>query len=313
MEQHEARTPQHSPPRSARPPAGQDARLPRPAEAAAPDPDDDFLTAMRASGFASVPASAPAVVHAAARGPAQAGPARAPARAPAPAAPGRAPAPPRGMESSTVYRARPQRPALPAAAPALRRRMPAAKLTGLGCWLLATVALLAFAFLDRLLFGGAPAAYGVCYLLVGVAAALWVRPYDLVIAPVTLPIAFTLGALPLQHGADGFDGLLMGVFTVLALNAGWLYRRHADLRPARDRPPGAGHRPTSGQPTGESTAERTARSAGAAMRRGRPTGGGRGRGTVHGRWLASPSGVRSHRGPHNPRVVLKLKPARSPR
>ncbi|WP_435798192.1 DUF6542 domain-containing protein [Streptomyces decoyicus] len=223
MEQHEARTPQHSPPRSARPPAGQDARLPRPAEAVAPDPDDDFLTAMRASGFASVPASAPAAVHAAARGPAQAGPARAPARAPATAAPGRAPAPPQGVESSTVYRARPQRPALPAAAPALRRRMPAAKLTGLGCWLLATVALLAFAFLDRLLFGGAPTAYGVCYLLVGVAAALWVRPYDLVIAPVTLPIAFTLGALPIQRGADGFDGLLMGVFTVLALNAGWLY------------------------------------------------------------------------------------------
>lgn len=40
--------------------------------------------------------------------------------------------------------------------------------------------------------------------------------------------------------------------------------RHADLRTARDRPPGADHRPASGQPTGESTAERTARSAGAA-------------------------------------------------
>ncbi|MGW2415166.1 DUF6542 domain-containing protein [Streptomyces tubercidicus] len=101
--------------------------------------------------------------------------------------------------------------------------MPASKLTGLGCWLLATLVLLAFALVDRLLFGGAPTAYGVCYLLVGIGAAVWVRPYDLVCAPVTLPIAFTLGALPIQRGGEGFEGLLMGVFTVLALNAGWLY------------------------------------------------------------------------------------------
>lgn len=40
--------------------------------------------------------------------------------------------------------------------------------------------------------------------------------------------------------------------------------RHADQRAARDRPPGADHCPASGQPTGESTAERTARSAGPA-------------------------------------------------
>ncbi|MEU8913594.1 DUF6542 domain-containing protein [Streptomyces libani] len=177
---------------------------------------------MRASGFASVPASATAAVHAAPRGPAPAGALRAPARPAAAAVPGRGPAPSAGAESSAVHRARPRRPAPgPPAGP--RRRMPAAKLTGLGCWLLATLALLAFAFVDRLLFGGAPTAYGVCYLLVGIGAAVWVRPYDLVCAPVTLPIAFTLGALPIQHGAEGFEGLLMGVFTVLALNAGWLY------------------------------------------------------------------------------------------
>ncbi|WUJ98540.1 hypothetical protein OHT02_25860 [Streptomyces platensis] len=222
MEQHEARTPQHSPPRSGRPPAGQDARLPRPAEAVTPDPDDAFLSAMRASGFASVPVSATAAVHAPPRGPAPAGALRAPARPAASAAPGHTAAPPTGAESSAVYRAG-SRP--PAAAPPddPRRRMPAAKLTGLGCWLLATLALLAFAFVDRLLFGGAPAAYGVCYLLVGIGAALWIRPYDLICAPVTLPIAFALGALPIQHGGDGFEGLLMGLFTVLALNAGWLY------------------------------------------------------------------------------------------
>ncbi|WP_342354182.1 DUF6542 domain-containing protein, partial [Streptomyces inhibens] len=101
--------------------------------------------------------------------------------------------------------------------------MPAAKLTGLGCWLLATLVLLAFAFLDRLLLAGAQPAYGFFFLLVSVGAAMWVRPYDLICAPVTLPIAFTIGALPIHRGADGFGGLLMGVFTVLALNAGWLY------------------------------------------------------------------------------------------
>uniref|UniRef100_J2K4M8 DUF6542 domain-containing protein n=1 Tax=Streptomyces auratus AGR0001 TaxID=1160718 RepID=J2K4M8_9ACTN len=182
----------------------------------APDPDDAFLSAMRASGFTSVPASAPVAVHAAARGPAPAGAARAPTRGAVAAAP--APLPP---ESSTVYRARPQR--LPAPPPGRPRQVPAARLTGLGCWLLATLALLVFAFLDQLLLGGAPSAYGVCYLLVAVAAAVWVRPYDLVCAPVTLPIAFTLGALPIQRGGDGVDGLLMGLFTVLALSAGWLY------------------------------------------------------------------------------------------
>ncbi|MFI7097847.1 DUF6542 domain-containing protein [Streptomyces sp. NPDC050161] len=101
--------------------------------------------------------------------------------------------------------------------------MPAPKLTGLGCGLLSTLALLAFAALDQFLFDGAQAAYGVFFLLVAVGAGLWVRPYDLVAAPVALPIAFTLGAVPIHRGSDGFGGLLMGVFTVLALNAGWLY------------------------------------------------------------------------------------------
>ncbi|MFE1773400.1 DUF6542 domain-containing protein [Streptomyces sp. NPDC059008] len=101
--------------------------------------------------------------------------------------------------------------------------MPAAKLTGLGCWLLATLTLLAFAYLDRLLLGGAQTPYGFFFLLVSVAAAFWVRPYDLICAPVTVPIAFAVGALPIQHGGEGVGGVVTGVFTVLALNAGWLY------------------------------------------------------------------------------------------
>ena len=71
--------------------------------------------------------------------------------------------------------------------------MPAPKLTGLGCWLLATLALLAFAAVDRLLFGGAQTAYGVFFMLVSACAALWVRPYDLITAPIALPIAFVVG------------------------------------------------------------------------------------------------------------------------
>ncbi|MEU8682100.1 DUF6542 domain-containing protein [Streptomyces sp. NPDC048611] len=178
---------------------------------------------MRASGFASVPASASAAVHAPPRGPSPAGALRAPTRPTTAAVPGSAPAPLAGPDSSAVRRTRPRRPVDGGPPDGPRGRRPAARLTGLGCWLLATLALLACAFVDRLLFGGAPAVYGVCYLLVGIGAAVWVRPYDLVCAPVTLPIAFTLGALPIQHGGDGFEGLLMGLFTVLALNAGWLY------------------------------------------------------------------------------------------
>lgn len=101
--------------------------------------------------------------------------------------------------------------------------MPRPKLTGLGCWLLATLALLTFAFLDQLLLGAAQTPYGVFFVLVSLCASLWVRPYDLIAAPVALPIAFALGALPIQRGPDGFGGMVMGVFTVLALNAPWLY------------------------------------------------------------------------------------------
>lgn len=116
---------------------------------------------------------------------------------------------------------------LPGPVAALVRRLPAAKLTGLGCALLTTLALLVFAFLDRLLAGGSPTVYGVCFVLAGAAGALWVRPYDLIVAPVTLPIAYTVGSLPVAGAGGGAGGggggLLMGVFTLLAVNAGWLY------------------------------------------------------------------------------------------
>ncbi|MFI1199289.1 DUF6542 domain-containing protein [Streptomyces sp. NPDC020883] len=227
VEQPQARTSPHGRPRSGGPDT--DTRLPRPAEAVAPDPDDAFLSAMRASGYASVPSGTEVTARGYAPGPAEH---RAPAR-PSAARPETgtetgagewmprpAPSPPAdGEEVAAVYRAGPRRPP----APGLLRRMPAAKLTGLGCGLLATAALLLFGFLDRWLLDGAQGAYGAFFLLVGVAAGAWVRPLDLAAAPVALPIAFALGTLPVQHGPTGFPGLLVGVFTVLALNAGWLY------------------------------------------------------------------------------------------
>ncbi|MEU7148329.1 DUF6542 domain-containing protein [Streptomyces sp. NPDC045456] len=202
MEQHRARSPQHSPPRTGRPAAGQDARLPRPAEAV---PTNGSSTrgardALNAAGTPGAP--------------------RAPGGPGAPRGPG---ADGFGEESSTVYRVRARRsgPLAPLAAAAAR--LPAPRLTGLGCGLLSTLALFAFAFFDRLLFGAAPTAYGVFFILVSVCAGLWVRPYDLITAPVALPIAYTVGTVPISHDTGGIGGLLMGVFTVLATQAGWLY------------------------------------------------------------------------------------------
>ncbi|WP_167538564.1 DUF6542 domain-containing protein [Streptomyces albofaciens] len=118
-------------------------------------------------------------------------------------------------------RARRRGPLAPLASAAAR--LPSPRLTGLGCGLLGTLVLFAFAFFDQLLFDGAPTAYGVCFVLVSVCAGLWVRPYDLITAPIALPIMFTLGTVPISHHTGGFAGLLMGVFTVLATQAGWLF------------------------------------------------------------------------------------------
>ncbi|MFD7921244.1 DUF6542 domain-containing protein [Streptomyces sp. NPDC059740] len=120
--------------------------------------------------------------------------------------------------TGTVYRAGGRR-----VLPALLERLPAARLTGLGCGLLSTLALFVFACLDWLLLDGSPAVYGGFFLLVSLAAALWVRPYDLITPPVTLPIAFTLGTVPISGDGDGVGGLAVGVFSVLALQVGWLY------------------------------------------------------------------------------------------
>ncbi|MBT2387058.1 DUF6542 domain-containing protein [Streptomyces sp. ISL-11] len=127
------------------------------------------------------------------------------------------PASPVGQgESASLYRARSGR-----ASPPLR--VPGARLTGLGGGVLLVLAMLTAGWLDARTAGGSATAYGVCFLVASAAGAAWVRPVDLATAPVTAPIAFAVGAVPLSGGSGGLAGQAMGMVTVLSLNAGWLY------------------------------------------------------------------------------------------
>lgn len=114
---------------------------------------------------------------------------------------------------------------MPPVPPVVRRlrRVPNPRLTGLGAGLFATASMLFFAFLDTLLFDAEPVVYGVLFLPVSAVTALWVRPADLVTAPITAPIAFAVGALPISGGTGGFGAQVMGLVTTLAVHAGWLY------------------------------------------------------------------------------------------
>ncbi|MEU5048248.1 DUF6542 domain-containing protein [Streptomyces sp. NPDC021096] len=103
------------------------------------------------------------------------------------------------------------------------RRLPAARLTGLGSGLLTALAMLSVGYLDATLVGGNARVYGVFFLLGSAACALWVRPAELMTAPVSVPIAFAVGTVPLSDGTGGFGGRVMSLITLLSLNAGWLY------------------------------------------------------------------------------------------
>ncbi|MFE1287510.1 DUF6542 domain-containing protein [Streptomyces sp. NPDC058751] len=113
----------------------------------------------------------------------------------------------------------------PAPAGVRRERRPSRpRLTGLGGGLFCGASMFALACLDLLLFDGSATVYGVLFLPVCVLTALWVRPGDLVTAPVVVPIAFVCGLPPItEDGGGGFGGYLMGLVTALALQAGWLY------------------------------------------------------------------------------------------
>ncbi|MFE2480513.1 DUF6542 domain-containing protein [Streptomyces sp. NPDC001194] len=107
--------------------------------------------------------------------------------------------------------------------PAPARRLPRPRLTGLGGGLFACVAMTLAAGVAWLLFGGSLLAYGLLFLPVAAATALWVRPADLITAPISAPIAFAVGVWPLSGGSGGFGAEVMGIVSALSLHAGWLY------------------------------------------------------------------------------------------
>ncbi|MEU1214073.1 DUF6542 domain-containing protein [Streptomyces sp. NPDC005791] len=149
------------------------------------------------------------------------------------------PAPPGGLGEVTAAGAYPVTVAVaPAAGPGTRpasrpggappvvlalRRFPNPRLTGIGAGLFATLAMFLLACADRVLLGGSELVYGLLFLPVSALTALWVRPADLVTAPIIVPIAFAVGVIPVAGGTGGFGGQAMAVVTALAVQAGWLY------------------------------------------------------------------------------------------
>ncbi|MEV6549688.1 DUF6542 domain-containing protein [Streptomyces sp. NPDC051597] len=103
------------------------------------------------------------------------------------------------------------------------RRLPQPRLTSLGGGLFSAAVMFLLGCLDWLLFDGSPAVYGLLFLPVSAVTALWVRPADLVSAPISVPIAFAFGIVPIAGGSGGVGGQAMAVVTALALHAGWLY------------------------------------------------------------------------------------------
>ncbi|MFD0041954.1 DUF6542 domain-containing protein [Streptomyces anulatus] len=103
------------------------------------------------------------------------------------------------------------------------RRFPNPRLTGIGAGLFAALTMFVLACLDRLLFDSSELVYGLLFLPVSALTALWVRPADLVTAPISVPIAFAVGVFPISGGSEGLGGQIMGLVTALAVHAGWLY------------------------------------------------------------------------------------------
>ncbi|WP_432149035.1 DUF6542 domain-containing protein [Streptomyces sp. bgisy029] len=128
-------------------------------------------------------------------------------------------------ESATVYRAGGSGGRVRAVPPVLLalRRFPNPRLTGIGAGLFAALTMFVLACLDRLLFDSSELVYGLLFLPVSALTALWVRPADLVTAPISVPIAFAVGVFPISGGSGGFGGQVMGLVTALAVHAGWLY------------------------------------------------------------------------------------------
>ncbi|MCX4513011.1 hypothetical protein OHA27_22400 [Streptomyces sp. NBC_01619] len=141
-----------------------------------------------------------------------------------PGRPGQVDAPARPGKRPTLRPVRPGPPVL-----AALRRLPNPRLTGLGAGLFACSVMLVLGSLDELLFDGSAIVYGVLFLPLSALTAFWVRDADLVTAPISVPIAFATGLVPISGGATGTGGSggigvqIMALVTALAVHAGWLY------------------------------------------------------------------------------------------
>ncbi|MEV6509168.1 DUF6542 domain-containing protein [Streptomyces sp. NPDC051642] len=103
------------------------------------------------------------------------------------------------------------------------RQLPNPRLTGLGGGLFCAAVMFVLGCIDQFLFGASLTVYGVLFVPVCVLTAVWIRRGDLLIAPVVVPIAFAVGLFPVADGSGGIGNRLVGVFTGLATQAGWLY------------------------------------------------------------------------------------------
>lgn len=93
------------------------------------------------------------------------------------------------------------------------RRMPNPRLTGIGSGLFCAATMFLLACLLWLFFGssnGSLVAYGVLFVPVSALTAFWVRPVDLVTAPVAVPIAFVAGLPPVSGAAAASAGSSWG-------------------------------------------------------------------------------------------------------
>ncbi|MFE6050200.1 DUF6542 domain-containing protein [Kitasatospora sp. NPDC056446] len=98
------------------------------------------------------------------------------------------------------------------------------RLTAIGTGVLAALATLAVAGLDRLLFDDLGWLFGLGYLVVCFQLAVRVRYADLLAAPISGPIAFALALLLFAPvGSSGVTAQVVTLATGLALRAGWLF------------------------------------------------------------------------------------------
>ncbi|MFD9690227.1 DUF6542 domain-containing protein [Kitasatospora sp. NPDC059088] len=158
-------------------------------------------------------------------------------RPPTGAAPAAVPGPGRAPESARAPAAPPSRlrPVAdrPAARPAPKRRLRVygrrrtgrpTRLTAIGTGVLAVLATLAVAGLDRLLFEDLGWLFGLGYLVVCFQLAVRVRYADLLAAPISGPIAFAVALLALAPvSSSGVTAQVVALATGLALRAGWLF------------------------------------------------------------------------------------------